>query len=187
MQTWRSTHSVLILELIAIIRAMLDQAAEHAGRPAGSVKLAAFTHFRLLQEGQGLDEAIADGFGAAPLLACVDNRVVVRENAARLGHDLLDDIEAAIAVSHIGRKVDPMTDHLRMFEDFARSKDPARRGAITERIARSFTLYGTADECLTQVRMMDEAGVDMVAVPFLNPANFARDTGDFAGAVISRW
>lgn len=174
-------------ELIAVVRAMLDRAATRAGRAAGSIKLAAFTHFRLLQEGQGLDDAIADGFGAAPLIACVDNRVVVRENAALLGQDLVDDIDAAVAVSHLGGKVDPQTDHLRMFENFARGQDPARRAAITERIARSFTLYGTADECLAQVRMMEEAGVDMLAVAFLSPVNFTRDTGDFSDAVIRRW
>jgi alkanesulfonate monooxygenase SsuD/methylene tetrahydromethanopterin reductase-like flavin-dependent oxidoreductase (luciferase family) len=166
---------------------MLDQAVERAGRPAGSVKLAAFTHFHVLQTGLVLADAIADGFGTAPLVACVDNRVVLRANALRLGQELVDDVEAAIAISHIARKGDPMTDHLERFKAFGRNRDTELRAAITERIARTFTVYGTADECLAQVRLMEDAGVDMLAVAFLSPVNFDRDTDAFADAVIRRW
>lgn len=175
-------------ELIGLVRGMLDDATEAAGRPRGSVKLAAFTHFHRSQDPQGgLDEAIEDGFGAAPLVACVDNRVIVRDHADLLGQNLADDVVAAVAVSHVAEKTDPKTDHLKMFEDFSKGLSPEKRASITERIARTFTVYGTADECLDQVRTMVDAGVDMVAVSLLNPMHFARDSGDFRDAVIARW
>ena len=174
-------------DLVRLVRRKLDEATDRAGRPPGSVKLAAFTHFSLVPKGQGLDEAIANGFGAAPLVACVDNRVMIRENIDVVGQELADDVDAAVAVSHVAEKTDPMTDHLKLFEDFAKGLDPTKRAAITERIARSFTVYGTADECLEQVRTMAAAGIDMVAVSLLNPMNFERDSGDFRDAVIARW
>jgi alkanesulfonate monooxygenase SsuD/methylene tetrahydromethanopterin reductase-like flavin-dependent oxidoreductase (luciferase family) len=174
-------------DMIRLVRGLLDQATEAAGRPAGSVKLFALTHFHRLHKGEGLNEAIAQGFGAAPLVACVDNRQVIATHADVLGEQLAHDVNEAIAVSHVAKKVDPMTDHLKMFEDFTRGLDPVRRAAITERIARSFTLYGDADECLEQTRLMADAGVDGIALALLNPMNYEHDASDFAEAVIQRW
>lgn len=175
------------VRFIRLIRRLIDEAAARAGRPRGSVKLVAATFFYLLRDGEGLTEAVEQGFGSGPLVSALLGKDLARAHAGELGEALVSEVETA-AGAYLGSGGPVGEDaHLQAWKTYMRGFDRRHTSLISRGIVDAFCIWGTADECLEQAHAMAEAGVDAIE-PFLsNPARYDRDTRDFAEAIIQRW
>jgi alkanesulfonate monooxygenase SsuD/methylene tetrahydromethanopterin reductase-like flavin-dependent oxidoreductase (luciferase family) len=173
-------------DLIRLVRHRLDDASEAAGRERGSVKLIASTFFYLLRADEGIEEAIANGFGSGPLVSCVVNRGLVADHADQLDPEFARAVEhGARAYIGYGGDTSP-TAHLSTWRNYMRGLD--QRHLDRKRIARpvvdGFAIWGTPEQCQAQARAMLDAGVDVLNLFLSNPATLRRDMTDFSQVII---
>ena len=168
--------------LIRLIRRILDEEAQAAGRDPGSVKLSALTWFYAMKPGDTLEVAITQGFGSGPISSCLTNARLMAEHVDELGQDIVDAAGQA-AATYLSLPPDGSSHYLDVWRKYLSGLDPRHASLITKQLVDYFCLYGTPDELQEKVGVMRDAGVDSVSVFLANPMTFARDIDDLSALV----
>jgi hypothetical protein len=169
---------------IKVVREQFDREVRAAGRDPKDVKLCATTWFYETQPGEGLSEAITQGFGSGPLSSCVTNSRFMAEHTEEIGEEMVQVAERA-ANAYLGLPPDGSAHHLDVWKRYLRGFDPRHEDIIVQELVDFYCLWGSPQELQEKAAIMHEAGVDIIAPVLSNPMTLARDIDAISNSLIT--
>ncbi|MCW3000717.1 MAG: putative methylenetetrahydromethanopterin reductase [Conexibacter sp.] len=169
---------------IKVVREQFDAAVRDAGRNPKDVKLCATTWFYETQPGEGLSEAITQGFGSGPLSSCVTNSRFMAQHTDDIGEEIVEVAQRA-ADAYLGLPPDGSPHHLDVWKRYLRGFDPRHEDIITRELVDFYCLWGDPDQLQEKAAIMAEAGVDIIAPVLSNPMTLARDIDAISSSLVA--
>jgi alkanesulfonate monooxygenase SsuD/methylene tetrahydromethanopterin reductase-like flavin-dependent oxidoreductase (luciferase family) len=172
-------------DLIRLVRETIDRGAIAAGRKPEDVRLVGLTWFYLTRPGEGLTEAIEQGFGHGPVVSGLTNIALMRDSREALG-DRIVDFAIAATKNYVDEGDSKAPDHLETYRTHMNGQlSPANVALIDEYAADYFAVWGDHDRCNEQLQRMRDAGVDLPCVFLTNPRTYERDLNDLSRTFLS--
>jgi len=158
--------------------------AERAGRDPDELYVTCMTAFHLTETGQDLESPEVRRAVGPFVASSVNIFALSNPDISALPEEYRDEMAAFKNIYKVTD--DPIeTRHLSMYEDYLHGFREEHVKLVTENLIRATTLTGTAEEIVTAIGEMREAGVNQVAI---QPILDVRTTADqFAREVMERF
>lgn len=162
-------------DLIRLVRSTLDEEARAVGRDPSEIKLVGLTWWYNEQPGDGLSEAINNGFGNGAVISGLTNINFLLEHRAELG-DRIADWALECTKTYVDVEGSGPVDHLDAYRTHLTGKISPRHVELMDDFAVDyFCVRGNEDECRAKMQRMLDAGVDIPCVFLTNPHTYHRD------------
>ena len=161
--------------LTRLVRDTLDREARAVGRDPSEIKLVGLTWWYNAQPGEGVAEAIANGFGNGPVVSGLTNINFLLEHREELG-DRIVDFALDCTKTYVDVDGSGPVDHLDAYRTHLNGEiSPKHVALMDEYVCDYFCVWGDEDRCRSQLQRMLDAGVDIPCVFLTNPSTYHRD------------